>query len=248
MLDFYFMIDELSFREFLIVNHVQKDLISSRKNDILSHANREKIIVKSTKLEPLKITIQFTVISKQLVHLKRQLSQLFNRNRIFKLTLSDEPHLYYDVIVEGPVPFDDMRKYGKGQVTFLSLYPYALSKLEKRARLDTNKLIFHNMGTYKTYPVFEFTVVSPLKMIGFTHPNGKAIQYGYETGSTVLFTNNVVILDTADCSLYVNGQRKYVNPASRSFAIDPGQVEIGISVNTGATVPSVTGKFKEVFL
>lgn len=119
---------------------------------------------------------------------------------------------------------------------------------ENKARQSNNKLIFKNQGTYKTYPIFEFTVASPLKMIAFTHPNGRAIQYGYETGEVILSNGNVVKINTADCSIYVNGRRKYVNPASRSFAIEAGDTEIGISVNSGATVPTVNAKFKEVFL
>ncbi|MBF0780517.1 MULTISPECIES: phage tail domain-containing protein [unclassified Granulicatella] len=127
--------------------------------------------------------------------------------------------------------------------------PVSTSLSEKVARQSNNTLFFQNRGTARTFPIFEFTVATPLKMVAFTHPNGRAIQYGYETGNTILHTGNIVKIDTSNCLLTVNGQRKYVNPASRSFAIEPGDnTEIGISVNTGATIPNVHAKFREVFL
>ncbi|MEY8462517.1 hypothetical protein [Streptococcus merionis] len=56
------------------------------------------------------------------------------------------------------------------------------------------------------------------------------------------------MFDSGAGILTINGVRKYINPASRWFAIAPGTTEIGVSVHVGGQVPSVTATFREAYL
>ena len=85
-------------------------------------------------------------------------------------------------------------------------------------------------------------------MIAFTHANGRAVQIGTNTGEVVIRSGQKVIINTADCSVLVSGVRVYPVPSSQGFSILPGETSVGITVNTGAVIPTVTGKFKEAWL
>lgn len=133
------------------------------------------------------------------------------------------------------------------EVTFVC-HPYAMSKVDKLAQVISDRLIFDNNGTAETYPTFEFTSSRDLRMFALSHPDGQALQIGYENGPVVIPSGARVSIDTSNNKIFVNGVRKYFTPSSRIFAVEPGRTEIGVTVNTGATIPVVKGKFKEAFL
>lgn len=126
--------------------------------------------------------------------------------------------------------------------------PFDYSLNDKYSKQNNNKLVFNNLGSAETYPIFEFTASSDYRMIAFTHANGRAIQIGTNTGEVVIRSGQKVIINTADCSVLVNGVRVYPVPSSQGFSILPGETSVGITVNTGAVIPTVTGKFKEAWL
>lgn len=132
-------------------------------------------------------------------------------------------------------------------VTFIC-HPEAESTNEKTAVRNNNKLVFENRGTAQTYPVFEISIGAELKMIAFSHPDGKAVQIGYENGPVLFRVNDKIYLDFKNRILTINGTRKYVNSASQFFSIDPGTTEVGIMVNSGGMIPSIIAKYREGYL
>ncbi|MCW6662944.1 phage tail family protein [Aerococcaceae bacterium NML160702] len=133
------------------------------------------------------------------------------------------------------------------EVEFLC-HPYAMSKTEKEAGRINDKLRFDHQGTAEVYPTFSFQASSDLRMFAVAHPNGRALQIGYDNGPVVIPSGARVTINTTDNTIYVNQVRKYFTPASRIFAIEPGVTEIGITVNTGGRLPVVIGKFREAYL
>lgn len=120
---------------------------------------------------------------------------------------------------------------------------------EKVAKNGVGKLVFENHGTAETYPTYQFTATQNYRMIALTHPNGYVVQYGYETGNTVIRINDVVKFDSENNLLTINGERKYINPASRIFAIGAGTTtEIGVSCDGYKEAPKIQAFYKECWL
>lgn len=179
-----------------------------------------------------------------------QVKRMIYPNRLLKWVFGDQPDRYYLGILDGESEFNKLNgKYAKGSFTILCPDPMAYSTAEKTAfKSLVNKLTFNNLGTAPVYPVFEGAVGSDLKMIAFSHPSGRVLQYGYEQGDVLLRASDRFVLDCVNRVLTVNGQRRYVNSASQFFELDPGTTEIGVSVNSGGQTPSIVGKFREAFL
>ena len=70
------------------------------------------------------------------------------------------------------------------------------------------------------------------------------MQYGYENGPAVINTNDLVVFDSAENKLTINGERKYINVASQVFSIQPGITEIAI-LGDDNKIPVVDATFKE---
>lgn len=125
-----------------------------------------------------------------------------------------------------------------------------LSKIEKTATRGTNKgqivYTFDNQGVLPTAPLFSFTSGENYKMISFIHPNGKYVQFGYETGEVVIKPNDIVIFDFKAKKLTINGIEKYVNMSSSWFDLNVGQTEIGILTEPNNNI-SIDAKFKEAW-
>ena len=84
-------------------------------------------------------------------------------------------------------------------------------------------------------------------MLSLTHPNGKAIQYGYENGEPVINANDVVAFDSSKNELTINGTRKYINAASEVFAINVGTTEIAV-LGDDNQIPVIEATYRERWL
>ncbi len=75
---------------------------------------------------------------------------------------------------------------------FTVITTFAISKNREGCRENRTSL----SSTMKAQPIyqFQFTAGKEYKMISFTHPNGKVVQYGYENGPAVINTNDLVVL------------------------------------------------------
>ena len=191
------------------------------------------------------IKVQFTIIGDRVEKSKIAIQRALLVPGISKFEFGYQPDVYYEGAVSGTSDFNLITfRYAQGSFEVHCFNPFAISKTEKASRRESNKLIFNNEGTAPVYPIYKFTAEKAYKMISFTHPNGKVVQYGYENGSTVINTNDLVVFDSSENKLTINGERKYINAASQVFSIQPGLTEVAI-LGDENKIPVVEATFKE---
>lgn len=191
------------------------------------------------------IKIKFTILGDCIEKSKIAIQRALLVPGISKFEFGYQPDVYYEGAVSGTSDFNLITfKYAQGSFEIHCFNPFAISKTEKTARREANKLIFSNEGTAPVYPIYKFTAEKSYKMISFTHPNGKTVQYGYENGPAVINTNDLVVFDSAENKLTINGERKYINAASQVFSIQPGITEVAI-LGDDNKIPVVEATFKE---
>ena len=191
------------------------------------------------------IKIKFTILGDRIEKSKIAIQRALLVPGISKFEFGYQPDVYYEGAVSGTSDFNLITfKYAQGSFEIHCFNPFAISKTEKSARREANKLIFSNEGTAPVYPIYKFTAEKSYKMISFTHPNGKTVQYGYENGATVINTNDLVVFDSAENKLTINGERKYINAASQVFSIQPGTTEVAV-LGDDNKIPIVESTFKE---
>lgn len=191
------------------------------------------------------IKVQFTILGDRIEKSKIAIQRALLVPGISKFEFGYQPDVYYEGVVSGTSDFNLITfRYAQGSFEIHCFNPFAISKTEKAARRESNKLIFNNEGTVPVYPIYKFTAEKSYKMISFTHPSGKVVQYGYENGAAVISTNDLVVFDSAENKLTINGERKYINAASKVFSIQPGITEIAITGDENK-IPVVDATFKE---
>lgn len=191
------------------------------------------------------IKVQFTILGDRIEKSKIAIQRALLVPGISKFEFGYQPDVYYEGTVSGTSDFNLITfRYAQGSFEVHCFNPFAISKNEKAARMESNKLIFSNEGTASVYPIYKFTAGKAYKMISFAHPNGKVVQYGYENGPTVINTNDLFVFDSAENKLTVNGERKYINAASQVFSIQPGLTEVAI-LGDDNKIPVVEATFKE---
>lgn len=191
------------------------------------------------------IKVKFTLLGDRIEKSKIALQRALLVPGLSRFEFGYQPEVYYEGIVSGSTDYNLITfRYSEGSFEIHCFNPFAISKTEKAARRESNKLIFNNEGTAPVYPIYKFTAGKAYKMISFTHPNGKVVQYGYENGPVVLNTNDLVVFDSAENKLTVNGERKYINAASQVFSIQPGITEVAI-LGDDNKIPVVEATFKE---
>lgn len=240
-------VDGVFLDDIITITNVNYGLAPEIEQEFLNYKTRNGVRLKWSKYTKREINIDFVVIgdvTQKMDIVKRLMFSSGAKKFIFETI----PDAYFSGIVSGSSFTLETFSYGKGSFTITCDDPFGYSTTVKQAVQSNNKLIFEHNGTAQSYPIFQFTASSNMKMFALTHPNRQAIQYGYDTGGVVILSGNTVKIDTADGSIYVNGQRKYINPASKVFHINPGRTEIGITVNSGATIPRITATFREAFI
>lgn len=191
------------------------------------------------------IKVKFTILGDRIKKSKIAIQRALLVPGISKFEFGYQPDVYYEGVVSGTNDFNLITfRYAQGSFEIHCFNPFAISKAEKAARRESNKLIFNNEGTAPVYPIYKFTAERAYKMISFTHPNGKVVQYGYENGPAVINTNDLVVFDSAENKLTINGERKYINAASQVFSIQPGLTEVAI-LGDENKIPVVEATFKE---
>ena len=191
------------------------------------------------------IKVKFTIIGDRIERSKIAIQRALLVPGISKFEFGYQPDVYYEGAVSGTSDFNLITfRYAQGSFEIHCFNPFAISKTEKAARKEANKLIFSNEGTAPVYPIYKFTAEKSYKMISFTHPNGKTVQYGYENGPAVINTNDLVVFDSAENKLTINGERKYINAASKVFSIQPGTTEVAV-LGDDNKIPVIEATFKE---
>lgn len=191
------------------------------------------------------IKVKFTIIGDRIERSKIAIQRALLVPGISKFEFGYQPDVYYEGAVSGTSDFNLITfRYAQGSFEIHCFNPFAISKTEKAARREANKLIFSNEGTAPVYPIYKFTAEKSYKMISFTHPNGKTVQYGYENGPAVINTNDLVVFDSAENKLTINGERKYINAASKVFSIQPGTTEVAV-LGDDNKIPVIEATFKE---
>ena len=174
-------------------------------------------------------------------------------NRVFsvpnqKLILKDQPTRYYEAVLTGEIIPTSSVRGAELQLQFLIPKGVSYSTAEKNGTVIGGKLTVENNGTAPVYPTYTFIAASPYKMIALAHPNGKAVQYGYENGEDIIKTGDVVRFESESNTLLINGKRKYINPASQVFGILPGTTQIEVSADGNKAIPSIKCIYRECWL
>lgn len=194
------------------------------------------------------IKVKFTILGDRIEKSKIAIQRALLVPGISKFEFGYQPDVYYEGAVSGTSDFNLITfRYAQGAFEIHCFNPFAISKTEKTAKRESNKLIFNNEGTIPVYPTYKFTAGKPYKMISFAHPSGKVVQYGYESGPVVINTNDLVVFDSAENKLIINGERKYINAASQVFAINVGTTEVAV-LGDDNKIPVVDATFKECWV
>lgn len=194
------------------------------------------------------ITIQATIVGDVLRKID-EINKLFNVSEPKKLILKDQPDRFYLAMLDSEYTPSSSVNVATIELKFNVFSGVAYSINEKTARRVRNQLIFENTGSHSVFPVFEFTTVSNIKMISFVHPNKKAFIIGESSGKVEIPAGvNVRVDFSKNLILLGNTRRIYSHVNSHNFSIEPGNTEIGIVVDAGATLPHVTATFREVYL
>lgn len=189
------------------------------------------------------------VESTSLNNLKRELANIFNVTEPKPLSFSDDTEVFYNAIPTETIEIEDINsEYGIGKITFIVPDGLAHKVTPTLVSSSGNRIVADNNGGYYAVPTFEFTSASNLKMIAFTLDN-KVFKLGKSTGSDIIKSGETVKIDMSDGSVFIGGNRRiYRSFDSRLIHVPVGKSNIGIAVNSGATIPIVKLKFNEVYL
>lgn len=191
------------------------------------------------------IKVKFTIIGDRIEQTKIAIQKVLFAQEESLFEFAHNTDIYFKGVIAGGSDYSIINwKASEGSFEIHCYDPFAYSKKEKVANRVSNKLVFENEGTAPVYPIYKFTAEKPYKMISFAHPSRKIVQYGYENGATVINTNDLVVFDSAENKLTINGERKYINAASQVFSIQPGITEIAI-IGDENKIPVVDATFKE---
>lgn len=191
------------------------------------------------------IKVKFTIIGDRIEQTKIAIQKVLFAQEESLFEFAHNTDIYFKGVIAGGSDYSIINwKASEGSFEIHCYDPFAYSKKEKVAKHVSNKLVFENEGTAPVYPIYKFTAEKPYKMISFAHPSRKIVQYGYENGAAVINTNDLVVFDSAENKLTINGERKYINAASQVFSIQPGITEIAI-IGDENKIPVVDATFKE---
>ena len=191
------------------------------------------------------IKVKFTIIGDRIEQTKIAIQKVLFAQEESLFEFAHNTDIYFKGVIAGGSDYSIINwKASEGSFEIHCYDPFAYSKKEKVAKRVSNKLVFENEGTAPVYPIYKFTAEKPYKMISFAHPSRKIVQYGYENGAAVINTNDLVVFDSAENKLTINGERKYINAASQVFSIQPGITEIAI-IGDENKIPVVDATFKE---
>lgn len=224
----------------IIVNKIERAM-----TPLVTNAVKQKRFIKreyGEKTIKVKVTVKHDVL--QTIDALNRIFSVPNQKLIFK----DQPSRYYEATLTGEIIPTSSVRGAELQLQFLVPKGVAYSTASKNVTTSNRQLIIENNGTAPTYPTYTFIAGSPYKMIALAHPNGKAIQYGYDNGDDVIKTGDVVRFESESNTLLINGKRKYINPASQVFGILPGTTQIEVSVDGNKAVPSITCVYRECWL
>lgn len=190
-----------------------------------------------------------TTTKTSLNHLKRQIANIFNVTEPKKLSFSDDTNIFYYAMPTGSIEVEDINEwYAVCKMTFTVVDGLAHSKILKTFKSNGNRLSVINNGGTVVAPKLEFISAGNLKMIAFTLENN-VFKIGKTTGDDVISSGQSVAIDMSEGTILIGGNRRiYRSFDSRLIHLPVGTSNIGIAVNSGATVPIVSAKFNEVFL
>jgi predicted phage tail component-like protein len=91
-----------------------------------------------------------------------------------ELIFDDDPSRIYYAVVDDTVDFEEMLRYGKGNIRFLCPDPYVYGP-EQTVNIpngtDGQKVIVQNNGSAETYPKFTVTVNQPITFLDIITPD-----------------------------------------------------------------------------
>lgn len=172
-------------------------------NRLLDMDNTPRVgsLFKESKIDVKKISVDFSIWTRDRNTVKHDLAKIFNYPEPVKLTFSDEPDKYYLAIVEGEIPMqEESIKRSRGTVTFTIPDGVAHSVVYTRVRnftQDGNKLIFQiqNKGNTDAYPIITIKHNSENGYIGIANQTGVFALGSPEEEDGTIVTKNEVLFD-----------------------------------------------------
>ncbi|HFV2137467.1 TPA: distal tail protein Dit, partial [Streptococcus agalactiae] len=152
--------DGIDLSNVIEIHDIKRD-VGNTRNVVSSSALKIGEHVQSVHVGAKKISVDFSIWTRNRNEVKHNLAKVFNRTTPRKLFFSDEPDKYYMAIVVDDIPMvEDVIKRSIGTITFLIPDGVAHSTTYKKFldyTQDGNKLIFklQNEGNTNALPIIK---------------------------------------------------------------------------------------------
>ncbi|RRA87705.1 distal tail protein Dit, partial [Streptococcus agalactiae] len=190
--------DGIDLSNVIEIHDIKRD-VGNTRNVISSSALKIGEHVQSVHVGAKKISVDFSIWTRNRNEVKHNLAKVFNRTTPRKLFFSDEPDKYYMAIVVDDIPMvEDVIKRSIGTITFLIPDGVAHSNTYKKFldyTQDGNKLIFklQNEGNTNALPIIKIKHNSENGYIGIANETGAfALGSSEEEDGTIVHRNEVL--------------------------------------------------------
>lgn len=242
------IIDDIDLTDVIIIIDINRGLSPEReyKETVFSAIDGGKL--HNARWKPRRLNISYAVIGEIDQKVKLLQSVLLSDNK-HKIVFSDKSDRYFEARFNGQITFNKITSYyAVGTFELLCEMPFAYSTTLYQKQSKQQKISFSNTGDFKCYPLYEFTSSSNISFISFVHPKNGQIMVGNDRGDVIIPAGAKVSLDSQNGVVMLgNNKRLWLSANSKRFGIDKGITDVGIVVNSGATVPIVTAKYREVY-
>ncbi|HEO6782186.1 TPA: phage tail family protein, partial [Streptococcus agalactiae] len=190
--------DGIDLSNVIEIHDIKRD-VGNTRNVVSSSALKIGEHVQSVHVGAKKISVDFSIWTRNRNEVKHNLAKVFNRTTPRKLFFSDEPDKYYMAIVVDDIPMvEDVIKRSIGTITFLIPDGVAHSTTYKKFldyTQDGNKLIFklQNEGNTNALPIIKIKHNSENGYIGIANETGAfALGSSEEEDGTIVHRNEVL--------------------------------------------------------
>ncbi|HEN6550628.1 TPA: phage tail family protein [Streptococcus agalactiae] len=190
--------DGIDLSNVIEIHDIKRD-VGNTRNVVSSSALKIGEHVQSVHVGAKKISVDFSIWTRNRNEVKHNLAKIFNRTTPRKLFFSDEPDKYYMAIVVDDIPMvEDVIKRSMGTITFLIPDGVAHSTTYKKFldyTKDGNKLTFKlkNEGNTNAFPIIKIKHNSENGYIGIANETGAfALGSVEEEDGTIVHRNEVL--------------------------------------------------------
>ncbi|ADU30368.1 distal tail protein Dit [Evansella cellulosilytica] len=229
------------------VNSIKRPIMPPQQFATINIANRPGVIVGNEKDAAFAIEVGVIVKEKSLDLLRKRIRMIASKLKgKGKLIFSDEPDIYYNVIVQD-TDLEEILSIGQGTILFFAHDPYAYGQEIQEgvsvypttvfltpfmiSEYETSSSLILNGGTVEADQIFEVTFHQSVNEFRITHQEqGKYIRlmHGFNVG-------DVLVIDCKNEVIRVNGTR-----INNKLTFDSDYFKLQIGENTLTVSPSVS--------